>query len=179
MKTHKKGREKSSSAFQVAASGHGSPFSNNPSKCCPVVSRNLKTDVQALTLVLVKYYSLSTRTSQEGQLQCALDEFPCTTATKIAQACCALLEIWQRGLRKSPVFPICIALILPFFSFPRRCSSSSAISVTKACFSSASQSAARRLFFFWRKGSALYLEIITPQWNCVYSGFLLLGACEE
>lgn len=43
---------------------------------------------------------------------------PWTTAMKIAQVCCALLKIWQRGLRNSPVFSICISLILLFFSFP-------------------------------------------------------------
>lgn len=154
----KRNKERSSSAFQVAASGHGSSFSNNPSKFCPVGSWSLKTC--ALSLVsssAQKYYSLSNRTSQEGQLQCALDAFPWTTATKIAQVCCAPLKFWRQGLRNSPLFPICISLILLFF-FPRRCSSSSAILVTKTCFSSASQSPARRLFFFGRKGSVLYLR---------------------
>lgn len=58
----------------------------------------------ALTLVFMEYYySLSNRTSPEGQLRCALDEFPWTTATKIAQVCCALFKIWRSVLRNSPV----------------------------------------------------------------------------
>lgn len=72
----------------------------------------------ALTLVFMEYYySLSNRTSLEGQLRCALDEFPWTTATKIAQVCCALFKIWQSVLRNSPVLSFCIPLIL-LFSFP-------------------------------------------------------------
>lgn len=106
-------KERSSSAFQVPASGYGFPFNSNPSKCCPAFSRNLTEEVR-FTLVFMKYYSLSNRTSQEGQIRCALDEFPWNTATKIAQVCCALLQIWQRGLRNSPVFPIRIPLILLF-----------------------------------------------------------------
>lgn len=109
----KREKERSSSAFQVAASGHGSPSSNNPSKCCPLVRGNLTEEVRSyfgLHEVL-----LSIRTSQEGQFQCALDTFPWTNATKIAQVCCAPLKIWQRGMRNSPVFSICMSLILLFF----------------------------------------------------------------
>lgn len=67
----------------------------------------------ALTLLLMEYYALSNGTSQEGQLQCALDKFPWTTAMKIAQVCCALLKPWQSELRNTPVSPFCISV---FFS---------------------------------------------------------------
>lgn len=43
----KREKERSSSAFQVAASGHGSPSSNNPSKCCPLVRGNLTEEVRS------------------------------------------------------------------------------------------------------------------------------------
>lgn len=67
-------------------------------------------------LVFLKCCSVSSRTSQEGQLQCVLDEFPWTNATKIAQVCCAPLKTWHRVLRNSPVFSMRISLIL--LSFP-------------------------------------------------------------
>lgn len=71
----------------------------------------------ALTLVFMKYYySLSNGTSLEGQLRCTLDEFPWTTATKIAQVCCALCKTWQSVRRNSPVLSLCIPLILLFCS---------------------------------------------------------------
>ena len=54
----------------------------------------------ALTLVFMKYYSRSNRTSQEGQLRCALDAIPWTTATKIAQVCCTLLKSLATGAEK-------------------------------------------------------------------------------
>lgn len=39
--------------------------------------------------------------------------FPWTSATKIAQVCCADLKIWQRALRNTRVFSICISLTQP------------------------------------------------------------------
>lgn len=39
--------------------------------------------------------------------------FPWTTATKIAQVCCADLKTWQRALRNTRVFSICISLTQP------------------------------------------------------------------
>lgn len=45
--TQKKDKERNSSAFQAAASCHGFPFSNNPSKYCCVVSWNLMVEVRS------------------------------------------------------------------------------------------------------------------------------------
>lgn len=67
------------------------------------------------TLVLMKWYPLSNRTSQEGQFRWTLDEFPWTNAMKIAQVCCVLLNIWHEGLRSSPNLSACISLTLLFF----------------------------------------------------------------
>lgn len=39
--------------------------------------------------------------------------FPWTTATKIAQVCCADLKTWQRALRNTRVFSICMSLTQP------------------------------------------------------------------
>lgn len=72
--------------------------------------------------------------------------FPWTIATNIAQVCCGVLKTWQRVLRNARVFSICISLST-LVLFPRCSSCSSAISVTKTCFSSASN--LQSIIFLW------------------------------
>lgn len=66
----------------------------------------------------------------------------------------------------------------PFFSFPDVALPPSAILVTKTCFSSASQSSAGRLFFFQRKGSALYLGDHNSTVTCGGSVYMAASCCQ-
>lgn len=66
----------------------------------------------------MKYYSLSNRTSQEGQLRCALDEFPWTTATKNCTSLLCSVENLAKRAEKQSSF-LCLHLSnTPFFLFP-------------------------------------------------------------
>lgn len=111
-----------------------------------------------------------------------ISAFPWTTATKIAQVCCAVLKTWQWALRNTWVFSICISLTLVFF--PQMfllllCYFGHQNMFFFVCI----QPPASWLFFFTREGSAPYRgdhNSAVPWGGALYTGgFLLLGACEQ
>lgn len=113
----------------------------------------------------MQYYSLSNRTSQEGQLQCALDVFPWTTATKIAQVCCPLLKLWHRGLRNSPIFSPRIARTLLFFLSQTLLVPPLLFRSPKHAFRLHPNLPSADYFSFTEKDLPFILEIITLQWR--------------
>lgn len=90
---------------------------------------------------------------------------------------CSVENLAKRAEKQSSLLYLHLSNT-PFFFFPKRCSSSSAILVTKTCFSSASQSPARRLFFFQRKGSALYLAVHNSTVTWRGTVYMAVSCCE-
>lgn len=113
----KREKERSSSAFQVAASGHGSPSSNNPSKCCPVVGGNLTEEVRSyfgLHEVLFSIY----QDLPGGSVPMCLGYVP---VDKCHENCtsllCSLKNLAMRDEKQSSLLYLHVSNT-PFFTFP-------------------------------------------------------------